>query len=108
MTTDALFARGPRITFARVITDSLAYHAYTVQDDGDGGVRLEWHGRVIEALTAVVAVEDVSWWRVEGTRPDGRRVVWRVSRLSCGCQHSAPVPATAQEILPQPEIAEKT
>lgn len=93
-----LFARGPRIVFARVVTPEQTFHAYTVRDDAAGGLIVEWHGKVFARLGNIDSEEILGGWRVEGTNGDGGSEVWRISRLSCGCQHNGPTPTVVGDL----------
>ena len=101
--TGTLWHRGNTIPYARVITPDLTWEEWTV-DRIDEGLAVSWHANPVPALTLTdLSVSDDlrAGWRVEGTNPDGERVVWRIVRVSCGCHHSGPHPTNRDE-LPLP------
>jgi hypothetical protein len=84
------------VSYARVITPSSTYHAFTLQYVDD---RILVHVNGDTMILADVEIsETVQGWRCAGTNIAGEPEIWTVRRLSCGCNRS--ISTTKPEDVP--------
>lgn len=75
------------VSYARVVTPTTTYHAFTLQHVGDQ-VIVHVNGDQL-TLTDVTISETVQGWRCAGVNAKtGEAEVWSVRRLSCGCNRA--------------------
>lgn len=75
------------VSYARVVTPTTTYHAFTLQHVGTS-IIVHVNGNQV-TLNDVTVTETVQGWRCAGVNAKtGEPEVWVVRKLSCGCSRS--------------------